>query len=231
MEERETMKNLVERAKKGDVEAFTALYKDTIDKAYYTAVKIVKNPQDAQDMVQDAYIKAFTTLDSLKNEERFDSWLNCIVANRCKDYLKKKKPDFFPKSDNDNDEDFIESIVGKDPGLLPEEVTESRETKKLVMQCIEKLPDDQRICLLMFYYDELTVKEIAQALDVSENTVKSRLNYARKKLRKESEELEEDGIKLYALPFFPLIRIAFTQDSRNIDFPDIPLNQIIKKPL
>ncbi|MGN1123178.1 MAG: sigma-70 family RNA polymerase sigma factor [Eubacterium sp.] len=232
MIEKDEMINLVDKAKKGDVDAFARLYGDTIDRAYYTAFKILKNSDDAQDIVQDSFIKAFTSLDSLDDPSRFESWMCCIVANKCKDYLKKKKPDFFPTTNNDdNDTDFIDTIVGTDTSVLPHEVTDNKETRRLVMECIDRLPDEQRLCVVMFYYDELSVKEIAQALGVSENTVKSRLNYARKKLRKDFEELEDEGIKLYALPFFPLIKFAFSQDSQRTHRPFIPFKKAVRNTL
>ncbi len=205
---------IVEKAKSGNSDAFSQLFELTQHKAYYTAIKITKNPEDAQDILQDSYEKAFTSLNSLKDNSKFQSWFNCIVANNCRNYVVKKKPNLFSEYENDEEDvNFEDSLENNDISLLPHEVTDNQETKRLVMKCIDQLPEDQRICVLMFYYDEMSINEIAQVLDISEGTVKSRLSTAKKKLKKEFKKLEEDGTKLYGVPFVPLIRWAFKFDS------------------
>lgn len=211
---KENISEIVKKAKAGDSDAFAKLFELTQEKAYYTALKITKNSNDAQDMLQDAFVKAFTSLDTLKDDSKFQSWFNCIVANNCRNYIIRKKPNLFSEYNNDeSDIDFENTLENDNEALLPHEVTDSNETKRLIMQCINKLPDDQKLCVIMFYYDEMSVKEIAQALDISEGTVKSRLSLARKKLKAEFEKLEDEGTKLYGIPFFPLIRWVFKADS------------------
>lgn len=208
---------IVEKAKNGDNDAFVQLFELTQHKAYYTAIKITKKPEDAQDILQDSYVKAFTTLKLLKDNSKFQSWFNCIVANNCKNYVVKKKPNLFSEYENDNENyAFEDTLENQDKSLLPHEVTDNEETKRIVMQCVEKLPEDQKICILMFYYDEMSIKEIAQALEISEGTIKSRLSLAKKKLKKEFEKLEENGTKLHAIPFIPLMRYALDTDSKMI---------------
>lgn len=207
----------VREAKKGEQQAFSKLFELTNKSAYYTALKITKHQDDAEDIVQDAYIKAFTSLDKLADDSKFESWFNCIVANKCRDLLKKKKPDLFSEYEtDDSDIAFEDTLENRDLLLLPESVTENEALRKLIMDCIERLPDEQRACVVMFYYDELSVKEIADALKIPEGTVKSRLSKARKTLRKEFENIEEkDKIKLHAVPFFPLLRWAFQNGSQS----------------
>lgn len=211
---KENISDIVKQAKKGDSDAFAKLFELTQEKAYYTALKITKNSSDAQDMLQDSYIKAFTSLDTLKDESKFKSWFNCIVANNCRNYIVKRKPNLFSEySNDDSDIEFEDTLENDNEDFLPHEVTDNKETKRLIMQCINNLPEDQKLCIIMYYYDEMSVKEIAQALNVSEGTVKSRLNLARKKLKAEFEKLEDEGTKLYGIPFFPLIRWVFRMDS------------------
>ena len=216
-----TIADYVAAARRGDQNAFSKLFEFTNQKAYYTALKITKKEQDAEDMVQDAYIKAFTSLDSLTDDGKFESWLNMIVANKCRDYLKKKKPDLFSKYESDDsDIAFEDTLENNDISLLPETVTENEATRQIVMQCIDKLPDDQKLCVVMFYYDELSVKEIAVALQIPEGTVKSRLSKARKTLKKEFEQLEKrDKIKLHGVPFVPLMRWVFQKGSQSDKLP------------
>lgn len=209
--------DIVEKAKNGDSDAFGKLFEISYNKAYYTALKITKNEHDAQDLIQDGYVKAFTSLSSLKDNSKFISWLNCIVANNCRNYLVKKKPSTFSQfEDDDSDFDFVDTLEDEDEGVLPESVVDSKETKRMVTECINKLPEQQQICVMMFYYDELSVKEIAQALNIPEGTVKSRLNKARNTLRKEFEEIERKGTKLHGIPIVALIRFAFENDSSRL---------------
>lgn len=220
----------VKKAKEGEQQAFSKLFELTNQSAYYTALKITKNQNDAEDIVQDAYIKAFTSLTMLTDDSKFESWFNCIVANKCRDFLKKKKPDLFSKFDTeDSDVAFEDTLENKDLSLLPESVTDNEALRRMIMDCIERLPDEQKLCIILFYYDELSVKEIAAALHIPEGTVKSRLNKARKTLKKEFENIEEkDNIKLHAVPFFPLLRWAFQNGSKSDSATKTALGRIWK---
>ena len=213
--DKNNISDIVDKAKTGNIDAFSKLFELTQSKAYYTALKITKNSEDAQDILQDAYVKAFTSLDQLKENSKFQSWFNCIVANKCKNYVAKLKPNLFSEYESDDEDYAFEDLLeNKDNSLLPQAVIDNKETKRIIMECIDRLPEDQRICVLMYYYDELSIKEIAQSLGISEGTVKSRLNTARKKLKKEFKKLEDDGTPLYSIPFIPLIRWAFTLDEK-----------------
>ena len=91
----QSMRELVERAKSGDQQAIAALYEKTNRKAYYLSMQLVKDQDQAQDILQDAYLKVFTNLNMLQQPENFQGWLDTIVINKSKDYLKKKKPVLF----------------------------------------------------------------------------------------------------------------------------------------
>ena len=91
------LKDLVELSKEGDQQAIAQLYDRTSKRAYYLAKQLVKDEDQAQDIVQDAYVKVFTNLHLLEQVENFQGWLNTIVVNKSKDYLKKKKPMLFPR--------------------------------------------------------------------------------------------------------------------------------------
>ena len=101
---------LVERAKAGDQQAVAALYEKTSRKAYYLSLQLVKDQDQAQDILQDAYLKVFTSLNMLQQPENFQGWLDTIVINKSKDYLRKKKPVLFSQlpaeGETDSDPDF-----------------------------------------------------------------------------------------------------------------------------
>ena len=194
------IEELVKEAKKGNKEAFGKLFELTNQRAYYTALKITNNPKDAEDMVQEAYIKAFSSITSLKDDSRFEKWLNKIVANKCRDLSKKHKPDLFSDYESgQSDVSFEDSIENSDASFHPDEVTDKKAIEKIVMDCIDKLPSEQKDCILMYYYDELSVSEIANKLSIPEGTVKSRLFKARSSLKKQFQDIEkQDNIKMYS---------------------------------
>ena len=97
-------KQAVEAALQGNVDAFSALYESTQNNMYYLALKYMKNPDDAKDVLQDAYIKAWQSLPTLKDPEHFPAWLGRIVANTAKNMLVKKKPDLFSELEKENED-------------------------------------------------------------------------------------------------------------------------------
>lgn len=215
------LKKYVVAAKNGSQEGFTKLFELMQKKAYFTALKIVKDEQAAEDMVQEAFINAFTSLNSLQDNSKFESWFLTVLSNKCKRYLQKKRPDSFSQYENDDfDESFEDTLENKDISLLPHEVTDNQALKDIVMARIEQLPDEQRACVVMFYYDELPIKDIAIALDIPQGTVKSRLNKARKTLKADFEEIEKkEKIKLHGVPFLPFMRWVFLAASESASVP------------
>lgn len=91
-----------------------------------------------------------------------------------------------------------------DQQAVPDAVLDNKETQRLMMELIDALPPEQRMSVLFYYYDEMSVKEIAQAMETTEGTVKSRLNYARKSIKAVVEDLEKRGTKLYSIAPLPL---------------------------
>lgn len=195
--------NLVNLAIKGDNGARTELYNLTCDKAFSLALQMTKNREEAEDILQDSYMKAFSSLQTMTNAANFPSWFYCIVSNKCKDYLKSKRRGVVMFSDlegeDDNGDEHEFELEDTSDDYSPEANVDVSETSRLIREMIDNLPEDQRMVVIMYYLNRLTIKEIAQALDVSENTVKSRLRYAKQKLKLEVEDLEKKGTKLYGI--------------------------------
>ena len=201
-------------AKQGSEEGFRFLYDSTYKSKYYLALKYLKNEQDAQDVLQDAYIKAFNQLDALKNPETFPAWLGVIVGNLSKNKLQKKNPMLFSDiAVNDDDEPFEYEIEDETADYQPELSYSKRETQTLVHEMINALSEEQRVCILMYEIEGIPIKEIAAALECSENTIKSRLNYGRKNLKKKAEDLQRKGYKLYGLPAIPLLLLLLGKEQ------------------
>ena len=193
--------SLLDRAKRQDQAALAEIYEQTSGAVYRVLKVLIKNDEDTvQDLLQDTYVKAFTRLDQLQDAEKLIPWLKMIANNRAKDWLKKSKPVFFTDISGTEEEDnvsFEESIEDVRSDMNPEMSMDEKEVRRLVMEILDQLPEDQRIVIGMFYYEEMPVKDIAAALEVSENTVKSRLSYGRKKIKEQVLDLEKHGTKLY----------------------------------
>ncbi len=192
---------IVKAAQGGDKRAFEALYNMTKDSAYFIALSITKNEQDALDIMQDSYMKAFMNISRINTPEAFDNWFNRIVANTSKRYIKKKKPMLFADINKNAPTEWNEEELNKD--YLPQESVDTKETSRILMELINGLSEDKRLCILMYYYQDMSVKEIAETLELSVSTVKYNLYSARAELKKGAEALEKRDTKLYGL--FPFV--------------------------
>ena len=202
---RNNMTWLVQRARANDQQALAEIY-EISSPAVYKAIRVlIKDEDTVYDILQDTYVKAFTRLDQLQNPDKLIPWLKMIANNLAKDWLKKSKPMFFTDiygGEELEDIPFEESIEDVRSELNPEMAMDQQEAKRLVMEILDHLPEDQRVVIGMFYYEEMSVKDIAQTLGVSENTVKSRLSYGRRKIKEQVLDLEKRGTKLYSVAPF-----------------------------
>lgn len=209
----------VRAALNGNNDGFTYLYDKTYKAKYYVAQKYVKNDDTVADVLQDAYMKAFQNLNMLNDPEKFDSWLGMIVANTAKNYLRVKNPVLFSEMDHDDGEgditEFQDLIVDERIDFNPEERYSKQETADLVNELLSSLPEEQKICMIMFYLEGHSVDEIATALECSKNTVTSRLNYGRKKIKAKGEELEKRGYRLYSVSPVVLLFILMQLQKRS----------------
>lgn len=203
--------SLISRAKAGDQEAVAALYEASSDKAYYTVKSMIRDDDAVFDILQDSYLKAFSNLDSFSGGEKFIPWIRTIAANTARDYLRKKRPTLFSElSAGEEDKLPAEELFEDDRAEnLPENVLDQAETARLIREILEELPEDQRAAIGMYYYEELSVREIALAMGASENAVKSRLLYGRRKIEAKVRELEKKGTKLYSLAPVPFLLWLF----------------------
>lgn len=192
-------------AKNGEAKGFEFLYEETYRSKYYLALQYMKNEEAAKDVLQEAYLKAFSKLDMLEDPEAFSGWLGRIVANTAKNMLVKKNPLLFTDvaSDEEND-NFEYQIEDETVENQPELNYTRQETQQLVHELIDALSEEQRICILMYHIEGASIREIAQTLGCSENTVKSRLKYGRNNLKIKAEQLRNKGYKLYSIAPLPL---------------------------
>lgn len=190
----------VQKAKQGDQQAKEVLYTETCQHMFFLAKSIVKSDEEAMDIIHDSYICVFQKLDNIKNAAGFKSYLRTTVANRCKNYLRKKKPLYL----SDMTEDGTELELEDTDGVIPGELVGNEDVIECVRRVVESLPEEQRMCVILRYYDEMSLQEIADTLEISLGTVKSRLSRANKKMRDEIERLEKEENKKFRciIPFF-----------------------------
>ena len=213
--------DLVLKAKNGDQQAMEQLYEMTYSRVYCTIQVMVKDEQETLDLLQDSYIKAFKHLNQFEGTEKFLPWIQQIARNTAKDWLKKKHTAFFADLRGEKETEWEspaeEQIMDANDGSWPEKVLDREETARLIREILDGLPEDQRVVIEMFYYEELSVKQIALGLDLSESAVKSRLFYGRRKIETKVLALEKKGTKLYGLAPIPfLLWLLRCQEEGNV---------------
>lgn len=169
---------LVKKAQNGDERALEEIYSFTRPHVFNMAYSALKNRDDAEDIVQDCYVTVISKLGELKSPESFEKWLNTLAANKIKDYIKKKKPDLI----GDENFDYIADIAEESTDYIPHRKLEREDNSETVSKIVSELSEDKRKCIEMHYFDEKSVSEIADELNIPENTVKSRLHQGRKEV-------------------------------------------------
>ena len=202
--------DIIKQAQAGDSEAFAMIYNETIKTAYYVAKRILLDEDATEDVLQEAYIAVFNHLSDYKTGN-LQGWIDTIVANRAKNYLRRKNPILF--SEMETEENPVVEFEEEKMEFRPDEKVDYNETQRLILEMVDNLSPEQRLSIMLFYFEDKSVKEIAEICECSENTVKSRLNYARKKIKEDVLELEKKGTKLYSvsiIPFIALLKLSKT---------------------
>lgn len=213
-----TIKELVSSAKSGNKKSFDKLYELTSNDVWFTCVSLLKDEENAKDIMQETYITAFLKLDTLKDEEKFCGWLTAIATNKSKNKLKGKV-------EYQIDDEILIAETETDELMLPEEYINKAEKRKVLLQIIEDtLSFNQYQVVLMFYFNELSIAEIAQALEISEGTVKSRLNSSRAKMKTAIEDYEnKSGDKLHGVVVVPFFTTIFKEEAKSLAVPNITI--------
>ena len=208
----------VKLARAGKQQGFDFLFESTYKSKYYLALQYMRDEEAAKDVLQEAYMRAFSKLEALQNPEAFPGWLGIIVANTARNMLAKKSPQLFSAVDSEEGTDRPEfQIADERIDSQPELAYTRQETQELVHELIDSLSAEQRMCILMFYIEGASIKEIAAAAGCSENTVKSRLNYGRKNLKSKAEVLQRKGYRLYGAAPLPLLLLLLRAECRAMD--------------
>ena len=166
----------------GDVNAYEALVKEYEKNVYNLALRMTGNSEDAADMAQEAFIKAYNSLTAFRGDSKFSVWLYRIVSNVCLDFLRSRsrKQTVSLSTENDDGEEVELDIA--DETHSPEQLLDRSLTRDAVRRGLAALPPDHREILLLREIQGLSYEEIADVLGLEAGTVKSRIFRARKKL-------------------------------------------------
>ena len=160
----------------GDANAFAYLVDAYKNMVFSLAFKMTKNREEAEEISQDSFIKAYKNLKNFKGDSKFSTWLYRIVYHASLDAIKKNKNNNNTLEINEITFNQIKSVDNILEGI------ERKERSKIMNDCLLKLPEDERSIIWMFYYDELSLKEIIEVTQFSEANIKVKLHRARKKL-------------------------------------------------
>ena len=182
---------LIKQAKAGDSEAFAGIVELYIPKIFSLCVKLTGNREDAEDCVQETFIKVWTSLGEFRENSSLYTWIYRIAANTCNDYLRKKSRHTVLSLEGDGTElDDAPLLHIKDERPLPDEQLENLESADRVRLLLLELPDIMREVIILRDLQQLSYREIAHLSGVSEGTVKSRLFRARQQVMKLMDKRE-----------------------------------------
>ena len=191
------------------------IYNEAYHAVYWTAFSLLKNEDDAQDIVQDTFVALINSYDSIQDKSKIVPWLKKVAANKSLNRLTRTK------TDNVEDE-FFDTVETVPEDFLPDSLVESEETRKIIMDIINNsLSEEIRMTLILFYFDEMSTKEVAEALGIPEGTVSRRIHSAKKKIKKEVEKYEdENDTKLFMV--VPFLTQLFNKEAEQVAFKPIP---------
>lgn len=179
------VKKRIKQVIKGDQDAFgeiVELYKNSI---YQLCYRMLGNRHEAEDMAQEAFVRAYVNINSFNQNLKFSTWLFRIATNLCIDRIRKKKPDYYLDAEVSGTEGLTmySQIPSKTP--LPETELESLELHETIQKEILKLPEKYRSPIVLKYIEDLSLNEISEILDLPLGTVKTRIHRGRESLRQQ----------------------------------------------
>lgn len=217
--QKENLPSIVAKAQEGDNGALNTLFIETYNDVYYFALKTVKDESLAADITQETFITIFKNINNLNDAVAYPAWSRQITYRHCLQYLKKQSRET-TVDENEDGSTVFDTVEEDRTDFIPDEKLDKEDFKKTIMEIIDNLPEEQRTAVILFYYDELSVKQIAEIQGVSEGTVKSRLNYARKTIKSSVEAYEDKhNVKLHSVGVLPMLLWLFRTDVMSFSMP------------
>ncbi|HZG72995.1 MAG TPA: RNA polymerase sigma factor SigW [Chondromyces sp.] len=178
------VKRRIKQVLKGDQNAFGEIVELYKDKVFQICYRMLGNRHEAEDVAQEAFIKAFVHIHTYNQDRKFSTWLYRIATNLCIDRIRKKKPDYHLDAEVAGTEGLTMYSQVASQERLPEEEVENLELQETIQQAILKLPEKYRSVIVLRYIEELPLQEISEVLDMPLGTVKTRVHRGREILRK-----------------------------------------------
>ncbi|MBM7663187.1 RNA polymerase sigma-70 factor (ECF subfamily) [Bacillus mesophilus] len=183
------IKNRIKQVKAGDQNAYSEIVEIYKDKVFQLCYRMIGNIHEAEDLAQEAFIRAYINIDSYHMDKKFSTWLYRIATNLSIDRIRKKKPDVFLDAEVKGTDGLTMYSQLAAEGNTPEDEVESLELQQTVQEEILKLPDKYRAVIVLKYIEELSLKEISHILDLPISTIKTRMHRGREALRKTLKEV------------------------------------------
>lgn len=175
--------DLIRQAQTGDAQALTQLIHSQQHYVYSIAMSVLKHPDDAADLTQEAFIRLFKALPQYNGESRFTTWLYRLVVNLGRDELRRRGrqvPIAPPAEDEENDQ--VAAVPDDDRWSDPELALDSQELRLQVRKALDQLEEHYRLVLTLYYFDEMKYHDIAEILGIPLNTVKSHIRRGKERL-------------------------------------------------
>ena len=189
----EPSRELLALAQQGDPQALTQLVIGQQHYVYSIAMSVLKNPEDAADLSQEAFIRLFRVLPQYNGESRFTTWLYRLVVNMCRDQLRREKRQVLvlPPAPEEEEADQVASVADDDRWINPEQALDSQELRSQVRQALGQLEEHYRLVLTLYYFEDMKYTDIAEILDIPLNTVKSHIRRGKERLASILETQEQ----------------------------------------
>ncbi len=186
--------SLVARAQAGDLRAFEELVERHRRRIYSLAYRMTQKHEDADDVIQETFVRAYTNLRRFDLKRPFSNWLYTIAANLCLDRQRRAKREH--RVAWEHVEDTRLETAPATAAVMPEKYTQNGELRCELQDAISRLPDRQRAALVLFEVEGLKITEVAELMQCSEGAVKSTLHRARMRLREELRDYVEEGSRI-----------------------------------
>ena len=195
----------VERAKHGNRAAFEKLYSEYYERLYFFVLKNVGKKDAAEDITQEAFLQSMESIRKLEKPETYVTWLHSIAYHKCADLFRQEKRSSYFDSEEEQ-EQAMELVNLNKPVMLPDDFAENKDVAKKLKALIDGLKPDMRAAVILYYYDDLSVAEVAKSLGMNENAAKQKLFQARKKLKAGIDKLTKGGAVMSAVPVGTMLR-------------------------
>jgi RNA polymerase sigma-70 factor (ECF subfamily) len=184
-------RKLIEAAKRGENKAFERLMKKYYKSVYFLVFKMVRNSEDAEDLTQESFAKAFNSINSFDPKYAFSTWLFKIATNNCIDHIRRQKMQTLSINQPTQGEDGSSMVFQiQDRDLIPDEQILKKQRKEIIARAVSGLPDRYQQLIQLRYFRELSYEEVAQELKIPLGTVKAQLHRAKELLNEALEDIK-----------------------------------------